>query len=185
MCAHYDRLKNIFGEKYESEMELFDSSQSSTDFFGFENIDDYTEMQPSGSTPSLHTPMHISPELDSNSLVQNSSDHTQQNPESGRTEKVSAFAEKLKKSAKDSISQLTKCQSDRNETQRLKLEFEEKKFLKEFEFQKQRFEAEIEIKRQELDLRKKEIEKDMNLKKLELEKDERIAKYELDLKYRN
>ena len=40
---------------------------------------------------------------------------------------------------------ITKNQTERNETKRLKLEFEEKTFENEFEFQKNKFNTKIEI----------------------------------------
>lgn len=186
MCGHYERLKDIFGNTRESEVD-FDSSQSSVDFFGFDCTDEDLLIKPSDDIlikPSVSTPKENTTELCAHNLSQPSTRNKAQ--QSKRTEKVSNFVEKLKKvkEAKDSNTQLTIYQRERNDTQRLKLELDERNFETEFEFQKRKFETEISVKKQELDLRKLEIEKNEKLKILELEKNERIAKYELDLKYK-
>lgn len=95
-------------------------------------------------------------------------------------------AKQLKKeSLRHSLSALSQSQESRNEMQRLRLKFEEYKFMQEFQFIKQKFEAEMELKKRELELKKMEIESNEKLRLMEIEKSERIAKYELNLKYNN
>ncbi|XP_011190209.1 uncharacterized protein LOC105217080 [Zeugodacus cucurbitae] len=88
-----------------------------------------------------------------------------------------------KESLRHSLSALSQSQESRNEMHRLRLKFEEYKFVQEFQFVKQKFEAEMELKKQELELKKMEIESNEKLRLMEIEKSERLAKYELNLKY--
>lgn len=167
MCPHYERLKNIFGEKRAVEAEVFDSSITSGDFFGFIDIGDEILVQNEDTAPLFSTETFenetsqpgISQQVTSQpetSQLEISQPEIAANPrKSGTVERVTALAEKFKKSAsKDSLSQLAKCQTERNNTQRLKIKFEEEKFQKEHEFQKVKFQAELEVLKQNLELKK-------------------------------
>ncbi|XP_054744767.1 uncharacterized protein LOC129249139 [Anastrepha obliqua] len=128
-------------------------------------------------------PSPFVPEVDRNEHI--ISDTEAAEAEHKPVEEALFVAKKLKKeSLRHSLSALSQSQEGRNETQRLRLKFEEYKFEQEFAFTKEKFKAEHELKQQELELKRMEIESNEKLRIMEMEKNERIAKYELSLKYK-
>ncbi|XP_036321066.1 uncharacterized protein LOC118735433 [Rhagoletis pomonella] len=213
MCPNYYRLQKIFGEKRAEIIEILDSNSSFADCYDeydentqftedIKVFEDYNEMSnfcPEGfieranSTKNSHFE-----DLEQSESTQISTPHSILVPEisinePGSTETVqtapdldadAAIAKKLKKeSLRQSLSALSQSQEGRNETQRLRLKFEEYKFAQEFAFIKEKFQAEQELKKQEIELKRMEIESNEKLRILEMEKNERIARYELNLKY--
>lgn len=184
MCRYYNRLKDIFGNKRPCQLNMFDSDLNSSEFLGFMDLEELDNPVDDHVPETASTITQY--ELIEDELVEIENESQITPTQSSKQAKVSSFAEKLKKSApKDSISQLAKFQADRNETQRLRIKFEEDKFKKEFDFKIEQFHTELDLKKQELELKRKEIENEERIKILELEKNERLAKYEMDLKYKN
>nr|XP_014089192.1 uncharacterized protein LOC106616818 [Bactrocera oleae]XP_036217823.1 uncharacterized protein LOC106616818 [Bactrocera oleae]XP_036217824.1 uncharacterized protein LOC106616818 [Bactrocera oleae] len=188
-----DSFPDCYNEEFEENNDMSVDVKVFADYNAFENF--YPD-----ETESLNFANKLCPEVEITQMSTNSTPaladalHEQLIAETATAETLpntkyannedQTIAKKLKKeSLRHSLSALSQSQESRNEMQRLRLKFEEYKFVQEFQFVKQKFEAEMELKKQELELRKIEIESNEKLKLMEIEKSERLAKYELNLKY--
>lgn len=188
-----DSFPDCYIDEFEENSDMAVDVKVFADYDGFENLPpDETEsmifenklsaeveitQMSTNSTPALHDVLH-------EQLIADETAAAETSPETKDASNEQTIAKRVKKeSLRHSLSALSQSQESRNEMQRLRLKFEEYKFVQEFQFVKQKFEAEMELKKQELELRKIEIESNEKLKLMEIEKSERIAKYELNLKY--
>lgn len=193
MCPNYYLLQGIFGDKlFPPSYDVHDTHAPSVVPTAQENVTllsplsfNYDEV--TVDNPGIEVSDFPLENMDAVTPTTSISSDTRGNPA-----KVQRFAEQLKKGApKTSIDQLSVIQSERNEVQKLKIDFAKEKLLKKTELDERKLllrelkiKENIERNKEEITLRKLEMEKDERLRALEIDKQERIEKFEIEMRYK-